>query len=634
MSIFSELGLSEPLLRVLPELGFESPSPIQQQSIPLLTSEPIDFIGLAQTGTGKTAAFGLPLLDHVDSSDLTTQALIIAPTRELCQQIAAQLVAFAKYFPNLRIQTVYGGAPIGPQIKAIKSGVQIIVATPGRLIDLIDRNVVKIETVDIVVLDEADEMLNMGFKEDIDAILSHTPEDKATWLFSATMPSEIRSLIRKFMKNPVEVSVQSGNVVNKNIEHQYTVIRASDKVEVLRRFLDFQPDMLGIVFCRTKIDTQNLAVELTQSGYHAEALHGDLSQQQRDQVMKKFKAHAVRLLIATDVAARGIDVNDLTHVIHYSLPDDAEYYTHRSGRTARAGKTGISLALITHHDIRKIRFIEKKLGIGVKKVQVPEVSQILNSRLEHWADRVLETEVNASLDTKIHEKVVAMFAGLNQETLLAKLLSRQMELIGYKEVSNKNLNDDRTGDRNDRGTEKRGDRRESKFDRLRDGADRRSDRKDDRQERSSDRRTDRPASSDRFEKPVRPERFEKPVRPERFEKPVRPERPDKPVRSERDERPAKRERISGGETGAGPSGKGMERFFINIGTMDQVNKGELLKFICDQTRLKKDDIGEIQLNKSHSFFEVNSRSSDKVTSSFKGLVIDGRELRVNKDIPK
>ena len=625
MSIFSELGLSEPLLRVLPELGFESPSPIQQQSIPLLTSEPIDFIGLAQTGTGKTAAFGLPLLDHVDSSDLTTQALIIAPTRELCQQIAAQLVAFAKYFPNLRIQTVYGGAPIGPQIKAIKSGVQIIVATPGRLIDLIDRNVVKIETVDIVVLDEADEMLNMGFKEDIDAILSHTPEDKATWLFSATMPSEIRSLIRKFMKNPVEVSVQSGNVVNKNIEHQYTVIRASDKVEVLRRFLDFQPDMLGIVFCRTKIDTQNLAVELTQSGYHAEALHGDLSQQQRDQVMKKFKAHAVRLLIATDVAARGIDVNDLTHVIHYSLPDDAEYYTHRSGRTARAGKTGISLALITHHDIRKIRFIEKKLGIGVKKVQVPEVSQILNSRLEHWADRVLETEVNGSLDTNIHEKVVAMFAGLNQETLLAKLLSRQMELIGYKEVSNKNLNDDRTGDRNERGTEKRGDRRESKFDRLRDGAERRTDRKDDRRERSSDRRTDRPASSDRFEKPVKPERFEKPVRPER---------PDKPVKFEREERPAKRERISGGETGVGPSGKGMERFFINIGTMDQVNKGELLKFICDQTRLKKDDIGEIQLNKSHSFFEVNARSSDKVSSSFKGLVIDGRELRVNKDIPK
>ncbi|MEQ8417846.1 MAG: DEAD/DEAH box helicase [Imperialibacter sp.] len=625
MSIFSELGLSEPLLRVLPELGFESPSPIQQQSIPLLISEPIDFIGLAQTGTGKTAAFGLPLLDHVDSSDLTTQALIIAPTRELCQQIAAQLVAFAKYYPNLRIQTVYGGAPIGPQIKAIKAGVQIIVATPGRLIDLIDRKVVKIETIDIVVLDEADEMLNMGFKEDIDAILSHTPEEKATWLFSATMPREIRSLIKKFMKDPVEVSVQSGNVVNTNIEHQYAVIRASDKAEVLRRFIDFQPDMLGIVFCRTKIDTQNLAVELTQSGYHAEAIHGDLSQQQRDQVMKKFKAHAVRLLIATDVAARGIDVSDLSHVIHYSLPDDSEYYTHRSGRTARAGKTGISLALITHHDIRKIRFIEKKLGIGMKKVQVPAVSQILNSRLEHWADKVMETEVNESLDIKIHEKVVAMFAEMNQETLLAKLLSRQMELIGYKEVSDKNLNDDRTGDRgsdrgNDRGMERRGDRRErdGRRDRNDFGSERRGDRRDERPER----RSDRPDRG--FDKPARPER---PSRPERSDRPVRSESSDRPVRSERRER-------TNSETGSGPTGKGMDRFFINIGSMDQVNKGELLKFICDQTKLRKDDIGQIQLNKSHSFFEVDAKSAGKVANSFKGLVIDGRELRVNKDEPK
>ena len=621
MSIFSELGLSEPLLRVLPELGFESPSPIQQQSIPLLISEPIDFIGLAQTGTGKTAAFGLPLLDHVDSSDLTTQALIIAPTRELCQQIAAQLVAFAKYYPNLRIQTVYGGAPIGPQIKAIKAGVQIIVATPGRLIDLIDRKVVKIETIDIVVLDEADEMLNMGFKEDIDAILSHTPEEKATWLFSATMPREIRSLIKKFMKDPVEVSVQSGNVVNTNIEHQYTVIRASDKAEVLRRFIDFQPDMLGIVFCRTKIDTQNLAVELTQSGYHAEAIHGDLSQQQRDQVMKKFKAHAVRLLIATDVAARGIDVSDLSHVIHYSLPDDSEYYTHRSGRTARAGKTGISLALITHHDIRKIRFIEKKLGIGMKKVQVPAVSQILNSRLEHWADKVMETEGNESLDIKIHDKVVAMFAEMNQETLLAKLLSRQMELIGYKEVSDKNLNDDRTGDRgNDRGMERRGDRRErdGRRDRNDFGSERRGDRRDER----PDRRSDRPDRG--FDKPARPER---PSRPERSDRPVRSESNDRPVRSERRER-------TNSETGSGPAGKGMDRFFINIGSMDQVNKGELLKFICDQTKLRKDDIGQIQLNKSHSFFEVDAKSAGKVASSFKGLVIDGRELRVNKDEPK
>jgi len=590
MSTFSELGLSEPLLKVLPELGFESPSPIQQKSIPLLTGEKSDFIGLAQTGTGKTAAFGLPLLEHVDSSDLTTQALILAPTRELCQQITAQLVAFAKYYPKIRIQAVYGGASIVPQIKAIKAGTQIIVATPGRLIDLIDRKVVKIETIDIVVLDEADEMLNMGFKEDIDSILSHTPDSKATWLFSATMPSEIRSLIKKFMTNPVEVSVQAGNVVNKNIEHQYAVIRASDKIEVLRRFIDFQPDMLGIVFCRTKIDTQNLAVELTQSGYHAEALHGDLSQQQRDQVMKKFKAHAVRLLIATDVAARGIDVNNLSHVIHFSLPDDSEYYTHRSGRTARAGKTGISLALITHHDIRKIRFLEKKLGIGMKKVQVPGVNQILSSRLAHWADRVMETGVNETLDAKIHEKIVKQFSEVNQETLISKLLSMQLELIGYKDFSEKNLNDDRSGDRG--GAERGSDHR---------GADRGMERRSDRGERRERETGGRERREDRGEK-----RFERSDR--RTERPVS-------------------DRTSG-------SSGGMERFFINVGAMDKMNKGDLLRFICDQAKVKKDDIGQIQINKSHSFFEVNSQFSNKVANSFKGLAVDGRELRVNRDMPK
>lgn len=562
MSTFSELGLSEPLLRVLPEIGFESPSPIQQKSIPVLTGEKADFIGLAQTGTGKTAAFGLPLLEYVDSRSLTTQALVLAPTRELCQQIAAQLVAFAKYFPNLKIQSVYGGAHIGPQIKAIRAGVQIIVATPGRLIDLIDRKVVNIESIDIVVLDEADEMLNMGFKEDIDAILSHTPDSKATWLFSATMPTEIRSLIRKFMTNPVEVSVQAGNVVNKNIEHQFTVVKASDKAEALRRFIDFQPDMLGIVFCRTKIETQNLAVELTQSGYHAEAIHGDLSQQQRDQVMKKFKSHTVRLLIATDVAARGIDVNDLTHVVHYSLPDDSEYYTHRSGRTARAGKTGISLALITHHDMRKVRFIEKKLGINMKKVQVPAVGQILSSRLTHWADRVMETEINESLDQGIHEKVVKLFGTMNAETLIAKLLSRQLELLGYKEVAEKNLNDERSGERPARSRESAPERR-------------------------GDRRSERV------------------------------------------------ERKSGGvPSSAGRGGQGMERFFINVGTMDRINKGELIRFICDQANVSKGDIGQIELNKSHSFFEVSAKISGKVTSAFKGLAIDGRELRVNKDLPR
>lgn len=575
MSTFSELGLSESLLKVLPELGFETPSPIQQQSIPLLASELRDFIGLAQTGTGKTAAFGLPLLDHIDEQDRTTQALIVAPTRELCQQIAAQLVAFAKYLPNVHIQTVYGGAPIVAQIRALKAGAQIVVATPGRLIDLLNRKAVKLDKVDYVILDEADEMLNMGFKEDIDAILSHTPETKVTWLFSATMPSEIRTLIRKFMSDPLEVSVQAGNVVNKNIEHQYTVIKASDKVEVLRRFIDFQPDMFGIVFCRTKIDTQQLATELTHSGYHAEALHGDLSQVQRDQVMKKFKAHAVRLLIATDVAARGIDVTNLTHVIHFSLPDDQEYYTHRSGRTARAGKTGISLALITHHDVRKIRFLEKKLGIRMEKVEVPGVGQILKSRLLHWAERILETEPNENLDSKIYQAVLDKLEGLNRETLITKMLSHELELLGYKEVREKNLNDDRTGDR-------KGERAPLR----------------DKDKSPRDRGRDR-------------------------------------VSGGRERTFTEKDRPAGSEKRAGSKGSGrMERFFINIGSMDDVNKGDLLRFICDQTRLKKDDFGDIELHKKHSFFEVRSQNSDKISNSFQGLVVDGRELRVNKDQPK
>ncbi len=573
MSTFSELGLSESLLKVLPELGFENPSPIQQKSIPSLAGELTDFIGLAQTGTGKTAAFGLPLLDHIDENDRATQALILAPTRELCQQITAQLVAFAKYLPKLHIQAVYGGAPIVPQIKALKAGVQIVVATPGRLIDLIERKAVKLETIDFVVLDEADEMLNMGFKEDIDSILSHTPETKVTWLFSATMPSEIRTLIKKYMSDPLEVSVQAGNVVNKNIEHQYAVIRASEKVEVLRRFIDFQPDMLGIVFCRTKMDTQQLAIELTQSGYHAEPLHGDLSQAQRDQVMKKFKAHAVRLLIATDVAARGIDVNNLTHVIHFSLPDDSEYYTHRSGRTARAGKTGISLALITHHDIRKIRFLEKKLGIRMEKVQVPGVGQILESRLTHWADRVIETEPNDSLDGKIFERILEKLGGINHETLISKLLSHELDLLGYKDVHEKNLNDDRTSERSG---ERRGDRASLSGSR-------------DRERTSRDRGKERAFSE--------------------------------------------RERGGRDKDGAKDGGK-MERFFINLGAVDDVSKGDLLRFICDQTKLKKDDIGAIELHKKHSFFEVASKASHKVANSFQGLVVDGRELRVNKDQPK
>jgi len=333
---FKALGLSQAVLQALEEMGFKTPTEIQINTIPQLLTEQRDFIGLAQTGTGKTAAFGLPIVEMINPSDNNIQALILSPTRELAQQIAGQLEAFSKYQGKVNMVCVYGGANISNQIKDLRKPTQIVIATPGRLIDLMKRKVISLTNLQYLVLDEADEMLNMGFKDELDTILAQTPGDKHTWLFSATMPSEIRRIIKNYMHDPFEVSVNSKQRVNVNIKHQYTVLKASDKIEAVRRLLDFHPDMYGIAFCRTKRDTQKVAEELNSSGYAAEPLNGDLSQAQRDAVMKRFRAKTLQLLVATDVAARGIDVDDLTHVIHYALPDDAEYYTHRSGRTGRA----------------------------------------------------------------------------------------------------------------------------------------------------------------------------------------------------------------------------------------------------------------------------------------------------------
>ncbi len=355
MNNFEKLGLSNPIIEVLDSLGFTNPTPVQEKSIPLLLTEnPTDFIGLAQTGTGKTAAFGLPLVDLIDDSKEYTQALIMAPTRELGQQTAKQLNDFAKSKKRLNVEVVYGGAAIVNQIKALKRPTQIVVATPGRLLDLIKRKAVKLDQVKYVILDEADEMLNMGFKEAIDDILAYTPEQRVTWLFSATMPSDIRKIIKKYMSDPKEVSINTSEKSNKDISHKYVVTKVSNKVPAIKRFLDRDPNMRGIMFCRTKRETQEIADNLGQLGYGVEALHGDLSQSQRDAVMKRFKARSMQLLIATDVAARGIDVNDLNYVIHHTLPDQLESYTHRSGRTGRAGNKGISLALINPRESRRI----------------------------------------------------------------------------------------------------------------------------------------------------------------------------------------------------------------------------------------------------------------------------------------
>lgn len=439
MTNFKQLGLSENLLKAINELGFNSPTDIQQQAIPKLIKDDRDFIGLAQTGTGKTAAFGLPLLERIDPAMKATQALILAPTRELGQQIAEQLDIYSKYQEKLNVLAVYGGASITNQMRALKRTQHAIIATPGRLLDLIKRRAVNLESVRFLVLDEADEMLNMGFKEDLDLILSYTPEEKLTWLFSATMPKEIKKIVNKYMDNPTEVRINSKEQVNVDIEHQYALVKASDKAEALSRILDISPDMRGVVFCRTKNETQELAELLLRQNYKADSLHGDLSQAQRDRVMRRFKKHELHVLIATDVAARGIDVNDLTHVIHYTLPDDNSYYTHRSGRTARAGKKGISLAFVSGREKHRIRKLESQLGIEFDRAFIPNANDIAEIRVEDWCMKVLNKGTAGKVTKKLNQKANDIFFRLSKEELIEKLLVIELEKI--KSDSEKDLND-------------------------------------------------------------------------------------------------------------------------------------------------------------------------------------------------
>jgi len=438
---FNKLGLSQSILEVLDQLGFETPTAVQEQAIPLLLSnDPTDFIGLAQTGTGKTAAFGLPLIDLIDLDNSATQALIMAPTRELGQQTAKHLNDFAANNRKINIEVVYGGAAITNQIKALRRPTQIVVATPGRLLDLIKRKAIKLDNVKYVVLDEADEMLNMGFKEDIDKILSYTLEDRVTWLFSATMPPDIRRIVNKYMQSPLEVSINSQEKVNKDISHKYVITKTANKIPALKRFLDLQPDMRGIMFCRTKRETQQIADDLGNQGYGVEALHGDLSQGQRDAVMKRFKNRAMQLLIATDVAARGIDVNDLTHVLHHTLPDQLDGYTHRSGRTARAGKKGISLAFINPRENRRITELERKMKVQFAPIEVPSMEELKSSRINHWANLIINTKVDVQAEDILNH-LHGQFAHLDKEELLKRLITTQLDHLMILEGEGGDLNE-------------------------------------------------------------------------------------------------------------------------------------------------------------------------------------------------
>ena len=423
MNEFEKFGIRDEIIEAIKLLGFEQFTPIQEQSIPALMAGDRDFIGLAQTGTGKTAAFGIPILELLDFGLNKTQALILAPTRELCVQIANDMENYAKYMDGVKIVAVYGGASIQNQITVIKKGVQIVVATPGRLLDLIGRKVINISTIRIIVLDEADEMLNMGFQEDLDTILATTPDEKLTWLFAATMPSEVHAITHKYMRNPFELTVGKKNTTAENIEHQYYVVHAKDRYATLKRIVDANPDIFGIVFCRTKIETQEIAEKLIKDGYNADSLHGDLSQQQRDKVMKHYREKSLQLLIATDVAARGIDVNDVTHVINYSLPDEVEGYTHRSGRTARAGKSGISISIINTREVDKIKQIERLLNRKFVYARVPGGVEVCERQLIGLIKKIHEVEVDEKGIAKYLPSIYEELQELDKEEIIKRVVS-------------------------------------------------------------------------------------------------------------------------------------------------------------------------------------------------------------------
>ncbi len=459
MNKFEQLGLNESLLKAILDLGFENPSEVQEKAIPLLLEKDTDMVALAQTGTGKTAAFGFPLIQKIDADNRNTQALVLSPTRELCLQITNELKNYAKYEKGINVVAIYGGASITEQAREIKRGAQIIVATPGRMQDMINRGLVNIKNIDYCVLDEADEMLNMGFYEDICSILSDTPDEKSTWLFSATMPAEVARIAKQFMSSPVEITVGTKNSGSATVSHEFYLVNARDRYEALKRLADANPDIFSVVFCRTKRDTQQVAEKLIEDGYSAAALHGDLSQAQRDGVMKSFRGRQIQMLVATDVAARGIDVDNVTHVVNYQLPDEIETYNHRSGRTGRAGKLGTSIVIVTKSELRKISSIERIIKQKFEEKTIPSGIEICEIQLLHLANKIKETEVDHEIDNYL-PAINDVLEGLSKEELIKKMVSVEFNrFINYykknRDLSNQSSGSDRR-ERDDRDGASRG----------------------------------------------------------------------------------------------------------------------------------------------------------------------------------
>ncbi|TXC81362.1 DEAD/DEAH box helicase [Luteibaculum oceani] len=527
---FESLGLREEVLKAIVPLGFENPTAIQEKAIPSLIESNRDLVGLAQTGTGKTAAFGLPIVHLINFSKPVTQAVVLCPTRELCLQISGDLKEYSSQFVGARITPVYGGSSIEKQIRDLRKGSQIVVATPGRLIDLINRGKVDFNQVEIAVLDEADEMLNMGFKEDIDFILSHTPHSKRTWLFSATMPKEVAAIAKNFMTDPLEITVGSKNSSATTISHKYITVHGRNRYPALKRILDFNPDIYGIVFCNTRNHTREVAEKLARDGYNAEPLHGDLSQAERDSVMSKFRSKTTKVLVATDVAARGIDVDEITHVIHYMLPDDVENYTHRSGRTGRAGKKGMSIAIVDPRDMGKVRDIERIMKQSLAHEKLPEPKDICGRQLGAYINRVVNTEVNQQEMETYLENISEELADFDREEIIALFVSNHFNNLFdyYKNAPDLNVD-------------------------------------------------------------------------------------------------ASRSRMSGGRESR--SNGNFQRIFVNVGTMDGIDKGAILRLVCSRSAVTAQAVGRIDLKNQFSFVEVENKFASEVVDSLRGAEIDGREVR-------
>ncbi|MCA0446729.1 MAG: DEAD/DEAH box helicase [Bacteroidetes bacterium] len=567
MSDFLSFGLQETILQAIAELGFETPTPIQEKMIPHLLSNSGDVVGLAQTGTGKTAAFGLPILNFINPKSRLPQALVLSPTRELAMQISRDLESFSKFMPGVSIVSVYGGAPIDKQIRTIQRGVQIVVATPGRMLDLINRRVVDFSKIEYLVLDEADEMLNMGFREELDAILESVPTERNTLLFSATMQPEVSRIASKYMKKPTEITVGKKNAGSATIEHIVHLIHEKDRYEVVKRIADSNPEIYGIVFCRTRIETQDVSDKLRKDGYPAEALHGDLSQSQRDYVMGKFRDGHIRLLVATDVAARGLDVNNLSHVINYNLPDDVEVYTHRSGRTGRAGKTGICISIINMREKFKIKSIERTIQSMVTIKPVPTGVQILEKQLHALIDKIHTVEIREDNIAPFMADIQDKLEHINRETLIKKMISMEFNQFfeRYSKMKDLNVNDS-FGDR----PEKR--RSEGDY-------------------------------------AARPERD--------FSRGDRQERGDRPERGPH----AERSEATGAEIG-------FSRIFINLGKTDGLNPATLIGIINEISKKRNVQIGRIDLGKTFTFFDIDEKFASKVVEDFQGSEYNGRPLQV------